>query len=302
MKRFAPSALLALLSLLLVAPVAFSASAGPGGRFYQRLHQLEEQLQGPSAPRPKPRPHAAPPRPPQTRHPEPVRAVVTRRVEPARVPVRRRAEPSRPRLTRRPERPARTRTVAAVAPARQTPPRAASPEARVFVPVVAQKINGFYPAAISYTVYPRSARATSPKGTGDVILLAEPEQARVFFYVRGGSQLPGLTNAYMKACQPQKLHVVVYAPELQGRTQAFVPVQANHITTVRFVFPDPQKKFAGKSKAKNRLQPGAARAARAPVAAPKPAGGPAPAAIAPHTGAISETPTTAPTPSLSTTP
>jgi hypothetical protein len=294
MNRTAPSALLALLSVVLVAPAAFSDSKGPGGRFYQRLRLLEEQLQGPSGPSPKPRAKAAPQRARKTRRPEPARAVVSKRVEPTRMPLSRRTEPSRAHLTRQAE---PTRVHLPRRPERQIRPRTASAGERVFVPAVAQKIKGFYPATISYTVYPRSARATSPKGTGDVILLAEPEQARVFFYVRGGSQLPGLTTAYIKACEPQKLHVVVYAPELQGRSQAFVPVQPNQITTVRFVFPDPQRKFAGKRRGKRRLPVAADRAASARAAAPNPASGPAPAAFAPphaRASAVSLTPGTAP--------
>jgi hypothetical protein len=96
--------------------------------------------------------------------------------------------------------------------------------------------RGFRTADVSYSLRPRRRGATSPGSTGDLILIAEPENVPVFFYPKGGSQLPGVTTAVMRSCKPQRLYVLAFAPEIRGRAQTWVPVRAGQITTVRFVF------------------------------------------------------------------
>jgi hypothetical protein len=302
MKRTAPSAMLALLGVLLVASVTFSDSSGPGGRFQQRLRLLEERLQGPSKPAPKLRARAVPARKiPQAgpahaivsrrvEHPHAIlnkrivskrverrHAIVGKRVEPARTPLSRQTKPVRVLVGRRLE--------------KKTEPRAVAAGRQVSVPAPIRENKGSLSVRVGYSISPRSARATGPKGTGDLILLAEPRKARVFFYVKGGSQLPGITTASIKACEPQKMLIVVSAPELRGRSQAFVPVQPNRVTTVRFVFPDPQKKFGGKQKTKPSRPVTTSRAAGAPAVAPDLASGPEPTAFAPPRARGSTVPT-----------
>jgi hypothetical protein len=303
MKRTAPSAMLALLGVLLVASVTFSDSSGPGGRFHQRLRLLEERLQGPSKPAPKPRARAVPARKiPQAKpahaivskrveHPRAVvnKRIVSKRVERRHVIVSKRVEPTRTPLSRQ-TRPV-VRVLVGRRPEKKTEPRAVATGRQVSVPAPIRENKGPLSVRVSYSISPRSARAAGPKETGDLILLAEPRKARVFFYVKGGSQLPGITAASIKACEPQKMHVVVYAPELRGRSQAFVPVQPNRVTTVRFVFPDPQKKFGGKQGTKPGRPVTTSRAAGAPAVAADPASGPEPTAFAPPRARGSTVPT-----------
>lgn len=116
---------------------------------------------------------------------------------------------------------------------------------RTFVAATTRKYSGFKPAAVTFSTDERSEEATSPKNTGDIILLAEPEDIRVYFNLKGGAQLLETTTATIKQCPPnKKLHVVAWAPDVRGKSDLFVPVKANHITTVRLVFPDNRKPAA----------------------------------------------------------
>ncbi len=123
-----------------------------------------------------------------------------------------------------------------------SPMRTYRPRARRFSSAAAKRWPGFKPAEVSYSIDPRSEDATSPKTTGDMILIAEPEDVPVFFNLKGGAQLLDTTQAVVKAVKPQKIMVVAWAPEVRGKSTIFMPVKAGHITTVRMVFPDNRKK------------------------------------------------------------
>lgn len=119
---------------------------------------------------------------------------------------------------------------------------------RRFSTAAAKRWPGFKPAEVSYSIDPRSEDAISPKSTGDMILIAEPEDVRVFFNLKGGAQLFDTTQAVVKGVKPQKLMVVAWAPEVHGKSTIFMPVKAGHITTVRMVFPDNRKKKPAEAK------------------------------------------------------
>jgi hypothetical protein len=126
-----------------------------------------------------------------------------------------------------PRRPARREVVRRPA---VRPRRAVSPEWRFAASNV---------AGVTYSVAPRAANARGDRRTGDLILRAEPGDARVFFYVNGGAQLTQTTHAVVKGRRPPErgnLYLLAVAPELGGRAGAFVPVVPGHITTVRFRF------------------------------------------------------------------
>jgi len=96
--------------------------------------------------------------------------------------------------------------------------------------------------SVTYSVDPRNSDSIGRPHTGDLILTAEPADATTYFYRAGGSNIRGTTRVVLKD-QPltrngQKLYILAVAPEIGGRAQAFVPVKANAITTVRFVFRD----------------------------------------------------------------
>ena len=113
---------------------------------------------------------------------------------------------------------------------------------RVFREAVTKRYANLKPAKVTYSIDPRSEDGTAPKNTGDVILLAEPEDVKVFFNLMGGAQLLDLTTATVKQIAPKKLHVVAWAPELNGKSDVFIPVQKNSITTVRLIFHDSRPK------------------------------------------------------------
>lgn len=125
---------------------------------------------------------------------------------------------------------------------RTTPNRVYRPRVRKFTSAAAKRWPGFKVADVTYSVDPRSEEATSPKTTGDVILIAEPEDVQVFFNLKGGAQLFDTTQAVIRSVKPQKMHIVAWAPEVHGKSTLFLPVKANHITTIRMAFPDARKK------------------------------------------------------------
>jgi len=127
---------------------------------------------------------------------------------------------------------------------RPGPNRVYRPRVRKFTSAAAKRWPGFKVADVTYSVDPRSEEATSPKTTGDVILIAEPEDVQVFFNLKGGAQLFDTTQAVIRSVKPQKMHIVAWAPEVHGKSTLFMPVKANHITTIRLAFPDPRKKKA----------------------------------------------------------
>lgn len=127
---------------------------------------------------------------------------------------------------------------------RPGPNRVYRPRVRRFSSAAAKRWPGFKVADVTYSVDPRSEEATSPKTTGDVILIAEPEDIQVFFNLKGGAQLFDTTQAVIRSVKPQKMHIVAWAPEVHGKSTVFLPVKANHITTIRLAFPDNRKKKA----------------------------------------------------------
>lgn len=97
--------------------------------------------------------------------------------------------------------------------------------------------RSFKTARVTYSIVPRPAGSPSSPNTGDVFLVAQPEETRVFFYPNGGAQLPQTTTANLRERPAGKMSILAYAPALKGRVTARIPVEAGHITTVRFVFP-----------------------------------------------------------------
>lgn len=93
---------------------------------------------------------------------------------------------------------------------------------------------------VSFHVGPRAAGAEGDPKTGDLRLIAEPPGARVYYYIKGGSQLPGTGTVELKGQKPpaggKRFYVLAVAPDLGGRAPAYVPVKPGHVTTVRFRF------------------------------------------------------------------
>jgi hypothetical protein len=88
--------------------------------------------------------------------------------------------------------------------------------------------------AVSYSVNPRD-NSGAPWPTGDVVLFADPAGTPVRFQWEGGSRRTRSTTV-LKGFLPQRMRVRAQAPELDAAGEAWVPVKANCITTVRFAF------------------------------------------------------------------
>jgi hypothetical protein len=92
---------------------------------------------------------------------------------------------------------------------------------------------------VQFAVRPRPAGSGGSARTGDVVLIAEPENVPVYFYLKGGSQLPGTNNAALRNQVPPakgRIYLFASAPRVGGRAQIFAPVKAGHVTTVRLSF------------------------------------------------------------------
>jgi hypothetical protein len=92
---------------------------------------------------------------------------------------------------------------------------------------------------VQFSVRPRPAGSGGSARTGDVVLIAEPENVPVFFYLKGGSQLSGTNTAAIRNQVPPakgRIYLFASAPRVGGRAQIFAPVKAGHVTTVRLSF------------------------------------------------------------------
>jgi len=117
---------------------------------------------------------------------------------------------------------------------RVKPRRASAPSATPGWRFLSTNVEG-----VTWSVARRAADAEGDRRSGDLILRAEPEAARVYFYLSGGAQLAETTRAVVKGRRVPgegRQYVLAVAPELGGRAGAFVPLRAGHITTVRFRF------------------------------------------------------------------
>jgi hypothetical protein len=97
-----------------------------------------------------------------------------------------------------------------------------------------------------------AARAPEIEGdpdTGDLHLTAEPEDTEVFYYLKGGSRLPGANTTDLTNQKPpaggKPFYILAVAPKLGGRANVFVPLKPGQVTQVHFVF---QPKGAAKAK------------------------------------------------------
>lgn len=188
-----------------------SAAAGggaPGGRFMERLNHARERARNR-----KPAPRAVTPSPAT---PSP-------------------ASPSRPPDAA----PPRQTSLPVPAPAGQSRPATSRPVVPGAYGHITPQPNprSFKTARVTYSTTPRPVGSTSPASTGDLYLVAQPEDTRVFYYVNGGSQLPQVTTASMRERPAGKVSIMAYAPSMHGRVTAWIPIKAGQITTVRFVFP-----------------------------------------------------------------
>lgn len=128
------------------------------------------------------------------------------------------------------------------------PPRRSS--RRVFQVAKRDTFRNFNPGKVQFSIDPRPENSTSDEDTGDVILIAEPEKVRTFFYLNSGSAVPDTSTAVMRDLEPAKLRVLAFAPDVRGRTQVSVPIKKDHVTTVHIVFPNAKAKPKGKTAAK----------------------------------------------------
>jgi YD repeat-containing protein len=93
-------------------------------------------------------------------------------------------------------------------------------------------------AVVTWSIDPRGGRSSSPDATGDLVLFTEPRDAMVRYSWDGGERRSRRTVTVKGFFLPTTVEVTAEAPELRGRHTARVPIKADCITTVRFVFPE----------------------------------------------------------------
>jgi hypothetical protein len=103
--------------------------------------------------------------------------------------------------------------------------------------------------SVDIKVATRGPEVQGDPKTGDVHLTAEPEDTEVFYYLKGGSRLPGANTIDLTNQKPpaggKPFYILAVAPKLGGRANVFVPVKPGQVTQVHFIF---QTKGAAKVK------------------------------------------------------